>query len=206
MTDRIAALTREGTLSSIENCTEVFVFNKVNGSWKVTEIVPFVLEGGNSTEIRDCMRSLILDLSGCSVLVGTSVAGIPYHVLDRMGFSIFEAEALSDHLLDGLLDDITQSEGELSAQQTPAEPVPLDDEGRWFLDLVALQEKHPEISSKQALRPFLKKKQFLELILICTHLPPFLEQELPEKHLGYAIETRADGQCKITISRVLCKE
>jgi Fe-only nitrogenase accessory protein AnfO len=202
---RIAALTCNGILSSIETCHEVNLFEKGDEGWQNSETIPFSLEGSSSAEIRDCMRSLILELGSCSILVGKSIAGLPYHVLDRMGFSIFEAEDLTEGLLNGLCSDFEQAEQEKNRTQSATEPVPLDDQGRWMLDLIALQEDHPEISSKQALRPFLKQP-FLELMIICSHLPPWLEQVLPEKRLGYSMETLPNGKTKMTISRSLCKE
>jgi Fe-only nitrogenase accessory protein AnfO len=206
MDHKIAALTREGLLAHVENCTEVILFKKKDSEWIISEQLPFRLEGSSSAEIRDCVRSLILELGNCSVVVAKSVLGVAYHVFDRMGFSIFEAEELDGTLLDGLILDMEQAEKQLREEQTATVPIPMDDQGRWFLDLISLQEKHPEISSKQALRDFLQKKTFLELTLLCTHVPPWLDAELPAKHLGYAIEEQENGVLAVTISRILCKE
>jgi len=203
---KIAAFMCGGALSSVEHCTEIFLFEKEGGTWRICGKQPFRLEGSSPSEIRDSVRSLILELGSCSVVVAKSVAGIPYHVFDRMGFSVFEAETLSDGLLDGLLLDVEQAQKHLSGEQTATEPVSMDDEGRWFLDLISLQEKHPEISSKQALRSFLQKKTFFELQLLCTHLPPWLGAELSARHLGCTVEARTGGQLEVTISRALCKE
>ena len=203
---KITAFTYRGELASIETCTQVLIFENQNDTWHLVKQQPFKLEGSCSTEIRDGVRSLILELDNCSVVVSKSIAGIPYHVFDRMGFSVFEANLLSDELLDCIFQEIELEQKHISEEQIATEPIPEDDEGRWFLDLIALQEKHPEISSKQALRAFIQKKSFLELTLLCTHLPPWLDVELPALHLGYAIESQKDGRLMVTISRTLCKE
>ena len=205
MAMKIAALTCGGALSAVEHCTEALLFEKKGGAWLLSQLLPFQLEGSSSSEIRDCVRSLILELD-CSVVVAKSVTGIAYHVFDRMGFSVFEAETLSDALLDGLLLDVEQARKQRSKEQAATEPVPLDEEGQWFLDLIALKEAHPEISSKQALRPFLQKKTFLKLKLLCTHLPPWLDVELPARHLSYTMEAQPDGRLMVSIARALCKE
>lgn len=206
MVMKIAALASGGVLSSLESCTEVLLFEKQGDTWQMTEQLPFRLEGCNPSEIRDSVRSLILELVNCSVVVSTCIAGIPYHVFDRMGFSVFEADLLSYELLDDLLQDVVLEKKQAVDKKTATEPIPEDDEGRWVFDLISLQEKHPEISSKQALRPFIQKRNFLELKLLCTHVPPWLDVELPAKHLGYTIEHLRDGQLKVIISGALCKE
>ncbi len=203
---KIAAITCGGSLSSVESCSEVLVFEKMADMWCVIDRLPFRLEGNSSLEVRDSVRTMILELGDCSVVVAKAMAGIAYHVFDRMGFSVFEADSISDGLFDGLLLDLEQAQKQRKKEQTATEPIPLDDEGRWFLDLISMQEKHPELSSKQALRTFLQKRTFLELKLLCTHFPPWLEAELPARHLGYTVTERA-GQCfEVTISRTLCKE
>ena len=205
METKIAALTCEGELVSMEDCAEVLLFEKEDSAWRVISKHPFRLAGRSSSEIRDSVRSLILQLD-CTAVVASHIAGIPYRIFDTMGFSIFEADRLSFGLLDDLIQDIRKARIELRREETETEPIPIDDEGRWFLDLIALQEKHPEISSKQALRPFIQNNAFLELRLLCTHIPPWLDVELPPKQLGCTIESMQDGRLTVNISRALCKE
>lgn len=202
---KIAALTKDGELASIEDSTEVLLFEKEDSAWRVFNKHPFRLSGRSSSEIRDSVSSLILQLE-CKVVVARHISGIPYRVFDSMGFSIFEANKLSCELLDDLVRDIKKSQVELSNEHTSTEPIPIDDEGRWFLDLISLQEKHPEISSKQALRPFIQNNAFLELKLLCTHLPPWLDIELPARQLGCTIEEIKGGRLIVNISRTSCKE
>jgi len=205
MIRKIAALTCSGVLSSLEECTEVLLFEDEGGSWGIIGRLPFRLEGSKSNEIRDSVRSLVLKLD-CRVIAARTISGIPYHILDAADFSIFEAENLSDRLLDDILLDISISKGLVQSEETPTGPIPIDEEGRWFLDLISLQERYPEISSKKALRPFLQNQTFLELKLLCTHLPPWLDAEMHARHLGCAIETDPDGRLMVSISHALCKE
>lgn len=206
MVMKIAAFTHEGAVCSIEDCSKVLIFEKQNGTWHMAMQLSFRVEGSNLSAIRDSVRSLILELGNCSVVVSRSIAGIAYHVFDRMGFSVFETDLLSDELLDNIFQQIDFEQNHTSEEQIATEPIPEDDEGRWFLDLIALQEKHPEISSKQALRPFLQQKNFLELKLLCSHLPPWLDVELPAMRLGYTIEFQKNARLEVTISHALCKE
>jgi len=43
------------------------------------------------------------------------------------------------------------------------------------LDLIALQNECPEVSSKKAMADFLENTPFLELHLVCKHIPPWIE-------------------------------
>jgi len=205
MVMKIAALIHERELSAIEECTQVLLFDKKDSTWNVIKEMPFELENGSPSEVRDSVRSLILELGNCSVVVAKSIAGIPYHVFDCMGFSIFEADSLSDELLDELIEDVEMEKKHNNEKSEAIEPVAVDNENRWFMDLIALQENHPKISSKQALRPFLQKKNFFELKIVCSHVPPWLDVELPAMRLGYLIESKKEGRIEAIISNALCK-
>jgi hypothetical protein len=56
-----------------------------------------------------------------------------------------------------------------------AKPVETSTPGVYFLDLVALQKECPEVTSKMAMMDFLKNTPFMELHLVCKHIPPWIE-------------------------------
>ncbi|HOV41162.1 MAG TPA: Fe-only nitrogenase accessory AnfO family protein, partial [Oscillospiraceae bacterium] len=69
----------------------------------------------------------------------------------------------------------------------------------YYFDLAALQEKFPEISSKKALSQFFEETPFLELELVCTHLPPWIES------LGYDITFKKQNEKTVAvIKKKLC--
>ena len=205
MVMKIAALTHERALSSTEECTQVLLFEKKDSAWNAIKEMPFELENSSPSAVRDSIRSMILELGNCSVVVAKAIAGIPYHVFDRMGFFIFEADNLSDRLLDELIEDVEMEKMHINEKSAAIEPVAVDNENRWFMDLIALQKNHPEMSSKQALRPFLQKKNFFELKIVCSHVPPWLDVELPAMRLGYLIVSKKEGRIEVIISNALCK-
>lgn len=203
---KIAALLREGQLSDFTSCTAVAVFEPDAETWQLTSEIPYAADAcTDPAEIRNHVRSLILELDDCSAVVARRLQGLPYHVFDRMGFQIFEAETLSDALLSGILADIADTGAVAAPAETPTAPVASDEHGRYALDLIALQEQHPEVSSKKALRPFLQSTPFFELHLRCSHMPPWLEVDLQTmRRVRCATESQPDGTLHVTISRTSC--
>jgi hypothetical protein len=114
-----------------------------------------------------------------------------------MGLSVFEIKCLTDELLDQLVADVERTLPH-SADECPRCPVETAERGRYFLDLVKLQEAHPEVSSKQALREFLSTS-FRDLTLICSHVPPWIEAQLPDRRLSYTTERVDATRYKVTI-------
>lgn len=203
----IAVLTRDSIPCPAEASTATLLFIRTEEGWTLAEEIPWHLHPDSASGVRDQVRSLVLELGDCRIVVAQQISGLAYHVFDRMGFQIFEANAVSDGLFDSILSEVDAAEREQSEAEDITGPVPTDETGRWFLDLIALQEKHPEISSKRALRDFLRQNRNLyELTLICSHLPPWLEGELSALRLGYRTETFDGDRLHITISRMLCKE
>lgn len=204
----IAVLTRDGSPSTVEACTAVLLFSRSEGAWRLKEEIPWHLTAGEDPlEMRDQVRSLILELYDCRIVVASRLTGLAYHIFDRMGFQIFEAEAIGAALLESILSDVLAAGAEQEEEDDPAGPVPCDDQGRYCLDLIALQRKRPEISSKRALGDFLKNnRNFYELKLLCSHVPPWLETKLPGLRLDWRAEQLEDGRMSVTIFHRICKE
>ena len=104
--------------------------------------------------------------------------GIPFCVVDSFGFKIFSINELNNDCLDGIVEDIESSNMIEKMKKQIVEnamPVETETEGIFYLDLVLLQTECPEISSKKALKDFLNTTPFLELQLLCNHIPPWLE-------------------------------
>lgn len=203
----IAVLARDGVPCPVEAASAALVFHRTDEGWTLRGEIAWHLHPDSASGVRDQVRSLVLQLGDCRIIVAQRISGLAYHVFDRMGFAIFEAEAVGSSLFDSILNDIASAEHAQAETGDATAPVPTGEPGRWFLDLIALQEKHPEISSKRALRNFLhENRNFYELTLVCSHLPPWLDNELPALRLGYHTEKLGGERLSITISRSLCKE
>jgi hypothetical protein len=127
----------------------------------------------------------------CNILAGGALFGIPFSVFDRAGLHIFEIGAINDEILDGVIEELHSADAETAAKEAiirDAKPVETSTPGVYFLDLIALQKECPEISSKKAMMDFLKDTPFLELRLVCKHIPPWIENSG-----SYNVQTISDN-------------
>jgi hypothetical protein len=123
---------------------------------------------------RDALGGFLDRLGDCRIAAGAGLTGVLYRALDSRGYSIFDTGDVSPRTLDGILADLNATEAPGSAS-APVRPVETETPGVYELNLFRLQEAHPDVSSKQALREFLEMTPFFELRLICAHIPPWLE-------------------------------
>ncbi|MDD2214027.1 MAG: Fe-only nitrogenase accessory AnfO family protein [Oscillospiraceae bacterium] len=221
MQETISILSKYSIPSSVQACQHVQIFTRVNGSWQLSQDIPWRLDSSSvAADIRDQIRSLVLELGDCRIIAAAELSGLPYYVFDRMGFAIFEITQIGDAVLDHVWADTQNSrnsgqilppavapaspaDAPASPADAPAAPAACLKEGppgSFWLDLKLLQQQHPEISTKQALLPLLRQRQsFRRLTIIYSHLPPWLDQELAAQNLGYKSEAGPEGELIITI-------
>ncbi len=192
MNGKIAVvLNPQGEPSSLNEDCVVKIFTKQGDRWAAERQTAVQLATGDAPAVvRDKLKGLISVLGGCKVIAGSSISGLAYNILTRMGFYIFEINKVTEDVLDGIAEDV-RTEG-TPKEVPPVQPFPSETEtaGVYWLDLIALQTVSPEISSKKALKPFFESTPFVCLELLCSHLPPWLENEQGLKIQAFAEEGR----------------
>jgi Iron only nitrogenase protein AnfO (AnfO_nitrog). len=168
--------------------------------WQVAETILLgPVPTDNTAKLRDWISALIQKLPDCRILAGGEVSGLPYQMFSRAGFSIFTISQITPEALDGIFQDVRQLEDGIPLSLLPEAPQETDTPGVYFLDLAALQNEKPEITSKMALLPFLRETPFLELRLRCGHVPPWLKEQ-------YQVDARTDrGQTLAVITKRDCE-
>lgn len=165
-------------LISFLKSTKIIVFEK-SDVWREVKTIPLPESySTNPAELRRQISIIINELVGCNIIAGLELIGIPYCVFDSNGFSIFSISKLNDKVLDGIIADIEDTDLlAISKNEIINNAIPVETEisGVYYLDLVMLQRECPEISSKKALKDFLTSTPFIELQLLCNHIPPWLE-------------------------------
>lgn len=198
----------QNTLATFETCTHLALWNRENGpdsTWSAGECVPFTLSGcAELAPMRERLRQLAATLHDVTAIAGLSISGLAYNELGRLGFCLCELDAFSPDILEALAQEIMASEQD--ASQVPAEPVPGETPGTYRINLMEVLAAHPDISSKKALRPFLASTPFVELEIICGHMPPWLEEHVRRNHLTCARTRQTDGTVVVRISHALCHE
>lgn len=189
--NRIAVFLKENAVCPFYKSDGFTVYEKTNGQWKIQRVDRFDgLDLFSPRQLRSKLLELPSLIADCKILAGGELAGLAFSVFDRAGLHIFAIDSVSDSVLDGILCDVEEADAALAAEDGgDIGPQETDKKGVYFLDLVKLQEAFPDISSKKALMGFFESAAFVQLKLICRHLPPWIE-----KSGKYFIQTHPQGE------------
>lgn len=208
MNNKIAVVVdQEGRIGVIENKSRVDIYSKTDREWQLTESVEILIKDiSNIEEVRSSVRTVALNLEDCRIVIGKNVSGIAYHILDRLGFYIFEVHEYHPDMFDDIVRDVEEMDGSKErGGDIPLEPYSPENDGVYYLDLIKLQDMYPDISSKKAMAEFLNHEVFLRFELICRHMPPWMEQIKDRRKLNYSIEKIGEDSCRVIITRQNCK-
>ena len=195
----------DGNPASFSTMAGYSLFSRTDEAWEKRDVAGKLLEGcSRLSTVRERMRAFIASLADCRTIVGSSISGVQYNLLDQSGFRIFEAGALSP----ALLDEIARERKEGAAKEDEgraASPVPEEagEPGLYVFDLVAAMAAHSDLTSKEALLPFFSRTPFVELRLRCNHKPPWFDRYFPEHGLAYTESAQEEGVL-VVIRRAVC--
>lgn len=179
---KIAVFTLDsGLICPFFEANGFLIFEKDESGWRVgrkESFAPFL--PASPAVLRAAATELLPVISDCDILAGGELSGIVFSVFDRAGLHIFEIGAINDVILDSMTADVADANAQQNIKEkivNDVRPVPAGTDGIYFLDLVLLQTECPEVSSKKAMKDFFANTPFLELHLICRHIPPWIENE-----------------------------
>ena len=205
MTEKIALTVDDsGRLCTFNQSTALSIMSKVEAEWQKGILLPLDLNVGSINELRMKLQAVIDSVPDCKILLSAGIAGIPYYVFDKMGFSIFEAACVSDNLLNQITSDVAHNKEDLASESLISRtPLEITD-GCYYLDYLLLESKSPEITTKKALLPFFDSTPFLSLTVRLSHLPPWLE--FGEYANKYEITSKtSDNGLLLTIKQKVCR-
>ncbi|MDR1812971.1 MAG: hypothetical protein LBQ87_09110 [Candidatus Fibromonas sp.] len=155
------------------------LFERTGTGWEKTKEAGFEKIVPSAPALtRKNTEALLPLIEGCNILAGGALVGIPFSVFDRAGLHIFEIGEIKGEIFDGIAEELCNANAAAAAKEAiirDARPVETSTPGVYFLDLIALQKECPEISRKKAMMDFLKDTPFMELRLVCRHIPPWIE-------------------------------
>ncbi len=191
-----ASLTEEGFV-------KMYTRGKDN-TWTETGSISFVPANNNGIAgLRKSITEMVQKLGDCRIFVASEVAGQLYNVLEASMFNIYEAEGKPEEFLDSVWN---AEEAEMKAPSVNTDkplngfyPEKTENEGHYFLDLKSLLASKPELTSKQALIPFLSNADFTHLEVICDHLPRWFESEFEKLGLHSSISKFSGNEYKVSI-------
>lgn len=197
-----------GCLARFEAMTNFVFYTKADDGWGKSDRVPFSCDlSGGLASIRENISQMLGAFNECRIIIAQSITGIPYQIFDRSGFIICESETFDLELLDAIQADLLNQEeiAKEDARLLARTPEETDVPGYYRFDLTQVQQKHPELSSKKALLPFLKETPFYALEVVCDHIPPWFEQQLPKMQLQYRVENNSNSAQHVVITHMLCE-
>ncbi|HRX09528.1 MAG TPA: Fe-only nitrogenase accessory AnfO family protein [Candidatus Limiplasma sp.] len=184
----------------------VALFHKHGGAWIETESRPvWATDNQSYTQIAALLHSLAALTQGAQAVAGSVIAGRAFAVLNQQGKHIFEISDITQEQLSGIAEDIAMEDARKKLAEDAfkvTRPTETDIAGVYTLDLVTALEEYPELSSKMILKPFLKSTPFMELTLICRHIPHWLETE---REITVQKKQRGD-YLVLTIQKQCCEE
>lgn len=221
MSNKIAVLlNEEKQLASFVDATLIYIYEKTS-EWQVIQTIETKdLAYTRENDIKNFTSALIEKLKCCKVIVGTLILGVPYYLLIRAGYELCEAPTFSMLLLDQIYEDYyktPEKTGKKQAMELKGEgnnhlmsvecisraPVPLDETGNYFIDMIEVQKAYAEMSSKKILLPFLGNTMFRSLKINCSHVMPWLENYLEQEKLNMSI-SRGQGIYTLNITHEVC--
>lgn len=183
-----------GKIADLNEAGIIKIFSQKNGEWMAARelFLKFhALESKN--EIRLDIINVAEILGNCKIFVAKGLPNLIFTMLNSMGLSIWKMDGELTEILDYVLEKEEKEEEELKIikESLPNHkreirgPAEIGSNGCYIFNLKELQERNSGVTSKQALKPFLKNQNFSELIVTCSHIPQWVEQELAELNFDF---------------------
>lgn len=164
----------------LESC-KLKVYFKANEKWNIEKEVGIECSKLKSiNDIRQYFLSLAKSINNCKIVVVNKAMGIPYNVFYGLDYSIWELDGDIKSHLDNIIKKELENINKIMEKDKEQYYTKIS-EGSYVVDLIELQIKNPEISSKKAIRPILKEEDFKILQVKCYHIPPWIKCELQDK-------------------------
>lgn len=193
-------ISKNGRTISFNQSGVTRLYTKEKSEWKIIKEVVFEINDSMSTEIiRDNIKQMADALGDCKVFVAGDIKGLPYMILDTMGFNLLKVDGIPLDFLELVLNG--EEERKLKNQRGEIIPRPFINgkEGYYFIDIQVEMEDNQKLNSKQLIMPFINDTDFVELEIICTHVPHWFEGEFSKLNLSSDIEKMNDGTMRVKV-------
>lgn len=202
----------EGKTTSFAELGKVVIYTRKSGKWVVAKEKEFsLIEVKGMSDLRKKMEQLLDHLAECKIFVGSEMKGIPVNMLEQANCRIWEWSGSPAEFLDEIrLREETCAHSPVGDAETSASGSEQADRmgksvnflekspGNFTISVKEIQENNAQITTKQALFPFLKQKKFETLEIICNHVPQWLETEVLRGGLSMEI-LEEEGQTRVLL-------
>lgn len=199
-----AILDENNQITEMTKAKKLSVFHKKEQKWTLREevLLPDLL-GGSVVDIRKVLDNIIQGIKDCKFIVGKSITGVVYQILNNAGFIISEVDAFNTENLDSLYADIMKAvydyQQEDEKNNIPTAPVETELKGNYFFDFNLLKSSGLPYTSKSTILPFLNSTSFNRLEIICDHVMPWFEAEMERRNLRYSVTKIKEGKYRLIV-------
>ncbi|MVX67382.1 Fe-only nitrogenase accessory protein AnfO [Clostridium chromiireducens] len=183
-----------GEVADLNEIGTIRVYSKDGNQWSVVREVPFrFYRKEEKKDISLDAVSIIETFGNCKIFVAKEFSEEAYKILDSMGVSVWKMDGNPSNFLEYILEKEYEEAQEIKLIETfnddkkkhAINPIKLNENGHYILNLKELQDYNVGVTSKQVLKPFLNNEEFNELIVTCSHIPNWLEEELKKLNLKF---------------------
>jgi len=193
-------LDEKNEISSFTEAKCVKIFAKEEYSWKVKKdvVVERTSGGKGIKEVREEYINLVRQMDDCKIVIVTKAFGIPYSVFYAEDFSVWELEGNPLNFLDAIIEKEKEEEEREANEEEIAKKL---GEGYFLIDLMELEISKPEMTSKKAIIPFLKRDEVKKIEIHCCHVPPWLEKEKVKGQITLKVDEIKKNDYKVIIEK-----
>jgi Fe-only nitrogenase accessory protein AnfO len=178
-----------GRAAALSQPCSLRIYRRDRGQWRLDRSAPLNLADASGLADLRCRMAEIIALFGeCKTALAAAFQGAALHELEKAGIELWEVDGEPAALFDTIL--FEEEKAAQQADKSTALPFPVLEnlgEGKYSLSIAEVQRSGSGLTSKQVLLPILQQGAFLELAVLCTHVPPWLEAEANSR--GWQLRT-----------------
>jgi len=202
-------LGHDGETAPLHQEGEIHVFQANCGIWEISRSMPFCFNQSTGLQaMREYMRTVLEFLGDCQTFAARSVTGLPYYELEKAGVAIWEIPGSREIVLNRILQAGDEIDS-LPLQTMDLIPVPVlrqTSPGCYSISLKDIQNCNGRVTSKTVLLPLLQNMEFISLEVICSHIPPWLEERILSAQIKAQIDKMENQDFCITIRGIKTAE
>lgn len=190
---------------SMDEAGSFSIYEKEMDIWTKRDYIPFEMKPElGIAGVRNQMKELAILLEDVDIIIAEKIIGLAYTILDPKGFELWEVEGNPDDFLEDVMSEAEKAISEVDSKEWIA-PSKINDDGCYFINLKDVMKKtENSISSKEILMPFLSEGKFYELNVVCSHVPPWFEKQIPFFGLVMEVKETSPGEKEVRIVHKTC--
>ncbi|WP_346354113.1 Fe-only nitrogenase accessory AnfO family protein [Azotosporobacter soli] len=196
-------INKAGLSATLYEPGRLAVYAKQNGNWRIVRQIPFGLDTLQGIkQMRWAMAEAVGFLADCKVVVGEKINGMPYFELEKAGCNIWEFSGSPMEFLPYVAAEEEQARRQETIKSAVEIPAPKEiADGCFSVSIKEIQALNSGITSKQILQPFLRKGSFQQLEVVCSHVPPWLEEEMLSGKLSGELKKSGNSEMTLQIRK-----